>query len=83
MPHLPQSVPDTPVLSVPPRCPTYRSLPSYCRLEKEAGSCCARPVCEFDMQQGSFTGRGSVSGNGIGELGETETEGYCRVQVGG
>ncbi|KAL8559721.1 hypothetical protein ACOMHN_002254 [Nucella lapillus] len=49
-------------------CPTYSLIPSYCRLEKEAGSCCAKPVCEFDMQQGRFTGVGSVTGNGIGHV---------------
>ncbi|XP_076470008.1 uncharacterized protein LOC143300296 [Babylonia areolata] len=49
-------------------CPTYSLIPSYCHLEKEAGSCCAKPVCEFDMQQGSFTGLGSVTGDGIDSI---------------
>ncbi|KAK7505814.1 hypothetical protein BaRGS_00003085, partial [Batillaria attramentaria] len=49
-------------------CPTYPNLPSYCHMEKNAGSCCAKPVCEFNMQQGTFTGMGSVSGNGIDSL---------------
>ncbi|XP_070202959.1 uncharacterized protein [Littorina saxatilis] len=49
-------------------CPKYPNLPSYCRLEKYSGSCCEQPVCEFNQQQGSYTGIGSVSGNGIDTL---------------
>ncbi|KAL5022346.1 hypothetical protein ScPMuIL_001501 [Solemya velum] len=46
------------------RCATY-ALPNYCHLEKKAGECCSKPVCEFSMQQGSFSGMGSISGQGV------------------
>ncbi|XP_035824757.1 uncharacterized protein LOC101847325 [Aplysia californica] len=48
-------------------CPTYTRLPSYCRLEKKTGACCPTPVCEFQNQQGTFTGLGTISSNGIGQ----------------
>lgn len=35
-------------------------------MTKTDGECCAKPVCDFTTQQGSFTGTGSVSGKGVG-----------------
>ncbi|KAK3591361.1 hypothetical protein CHS0354_040323 [Potamilus streckersoni] len=49
------------------RCPQYTTIPSYCHMEKKPGDCCNKPVCEFNTQQGSFTGMGSISGKGVGE----------------
>ena len=49
-------------------CPTFPSIPSYCKLKREPGECCEKPVCEFSQQHGSFTGTGSTSGKGVGKL---------------
>ncbi|GFR69724.1 LOW QUALITY PROTEIN: collagen alpha-4(VI) chain [Elysia marginata] len=49
-------------------CPTYPQLPSYCQLERKPGQCCATPICEFQNQQGTFTGLGSVTSNGVGKF---------------
>lgn len=50
----------------PCSCPVYTSIPTYCKLKKEPGECCEKPVCEFSQQHGSFTGTGSTSGKGTG-----------------
>ncbi|KAK3581064.1 hypothetical protein CHS0354_033850 [Potamilus streckersoni] len=47
-------------------CPVYHSIPPACHLEQQAGECCKKPVCEYDQQTGSFTGYGSISGQGVG-----------------
>ncbi|XP_052233684.1 uncharacterized protein LOC127846468 isoform X4 [Dreissena polymorpha] len=47
-------------------CPKYSSIPPYCHMETPAGECCAKPVCEFSSQTGSFQGTGTISGNGVG-----------------
>ncbi|XP_060570089.1 uncharacterized protein LOC132728460 isoform X2 [Ruditapes philippinarum] len=46
-------------------CPDYTAIPSFCHLETKPGECCAKPVCEFKTQQGSFTGSGTISGHGV------------------
>uniref|UniRef100_A0A8W8K282 ShKT domain-containing protein n=1 Tax=Magallana gigas TaxID=29159 RepID=A0A8W8K282_MAGGI len=48
-------------------CPTYSILPAACHLQKTPGSCCQTPSCEFDQQQGSYTGYGFTSGEGTAQ----------------
>ncbi|OWF53570.1 Cartilage matrix protein [Mizuhopecten yessoensis] len=47
-------------------CPSYNNIPSNCHLDQKPGDCCQKPICEYDQQHGSFTGMGTVSGQGIG-----------------
>ncbi|XP_059141677.1 uncharacterized protein LOC131929465 [Physella acuta] len=44
-------------------CPTYNvsSLPSFCHLEKEPGSCCQEPKCELQTSTAIIHGFGTVS----------------------
>ncbi|XP_078338507.1 uncharacterized protein LOC111134355 isoform X1 [Crassostrea virginica] len=48
-------------------CPSYSILPAGCHLQKTPGSCCQTPSCEFDQQQGSYTGYGFTSGEGTAQ----------------
>merc|ERR1719234_538588 len=48
------------------KCPVYSKLPSTCRLVTKPGKCCQEPQCDFNNQYGSFTGTGSISGQGVG-----------------
>lgn len=48
------------------RCPVYQNIPSICRLETPPGKCCQEPVCTFSNQYGTFSGVGTISGNGTG-----------------
>ncbi|XP_061197993.1 uncharacterized protein LOC133206079 [Saccostrea echinata] len=46
------------------KCPVYQNIPSICHLETPPGKCCEEPRCDFSNQYGTFSGVGTVSGNG-------------------
>ncbi|KAK3786239.1 hypothetical protein RRG08_064498 [Elysia crispata] len=49
-------------------CPTYTTVPPYCRLVRKPGDCCETPVCEFNTVTGVRDGRGTTSGRGIAAI---------------